>query len=180
MADDTTRGASTEPTSKPKIWGRRPYAGKEAREVLNDVSRWIHTERPDSVADPDDPTLADCLRHASAARRDAGPCPKGATLRELVRSGMTFQQAVVWYWFRYCSYDITEIHYAITGNDTGGDPSTRRKSTRRILATLRDAADHAPDATRDDIPDLIDDRQRHDRTDIEANDDTDDTGDTNL
>ena len=151
----------------PKIWGRRPYAGKDARERLNDVSRYIARTRPDDVDDPDDPTLAEVVAYADAALtppNGSDDDPKAATLSALMRSDLTFQEAVCWYWFRYCQYDITEIHFAMTGNDTGGDPDQRRNATRNILSTLRAAARKIPDADEDAIPDLVDERKRHDRT----------------
>lgn len=155
------------PEPDPKIWGRRPYAGKDARERLNDVSRYIARTRPDDVDDPDDPTLSDVLAYADDALTppDRSDDVKSATLSALMRDGLTFQEAVCWYWFRYCQFDITEIHYAMTGSDCGGDPDQRRNATRNILSTLRSAARKVPDADEDAIPDLVDERKRHDRTD---------------
>jgi hypothetical protein len=151
-------------SSSAKVWGRRPYAGKSARELLNDVSRWISRTRPDDVDDPDDPALSDVIRHAGDALGSKGETPKSTTLSELMADGLDYQEAVVWYWFRYCHYDITEIHYAINGSSTGGDPAQRRNATRNILAVLQSAATKVDDADPDDVPDLIDDRKRHDRT----------------
>lgn len=153
---------------RPKVWGRRPYAGKTARELLNDISDWIARTRPDDVADPDDPSLSDVLAHAGDALPQdpsTGATAKDATLTRLMDQGLDFQEAVVWYWFRFCQYDITEIHYAMTGADTGGDPAQRRNATRNILRVLRSAASKVPDADPDDIPDLVDERKRHDRSD---------------
>lgn len=171
MSGPDTPGGDGVP--KPKPWGRRPYAGKTARELLNDVSRHIARTRPADVDDPSDPTLADVLRYAGDAldqRQGSDPTPKGMALSTLMGHGMDYQEAVVWYFFRYCQFDITEIHYAMTGADTGGDPAQRRNATRNILSVLRSAASKAPDGDPGDIPDLVDDRKRHDRTDDDFED----------
>lgn len=148
-----------------KPWGRRPYAGKEARELLNDISRYIFRTDPDDVDDASDPALCDVLRHAGPAlnRDDSGADPKASALAGLMDYDLTFQEAVCWYWFRYCQFDLTEIHYAIDGRDTGGDPEQRRNATRNILRTLEAAASKVPGEDPNAIPDLVDDRKRHDR-----------------
>jgi hypothetical protein len=132
---------------------------------MNDVSRWISRTRPDDVDDPDDPALSDVLRYAGEALDRKGETPKATTLSDLMADGLNYQEAVVWYWFRYCQYDITEIHYAINGSSTGGDPAQRRSATRNILSVLKAAARKIDGADPGDVPDLIDERKRHDRTD---------------
>lgn len=135
---------------------------------MNDVSAWIARTRPAGVDDPEDPSLADVMAYAGQALRQPDPDdsdPKEATLTSLMAQGLDFQEAVVWYWFRYCRYDITEIHYAMTGSNGGGDPSQRRNSTRNILSVLRSAASKVPGASSDDVPSMVDQRKRHDRTD---------------
>lgn len=146
---------STDPT--PKVWGRRTYATAGALELLNDISRWVARERPDDVDDPDDPSLDDVIRSAPAALPRGGDDPKGAALSMLMGDyGLDFQQAVVWYWFRFCGMDLNQIHGAITGVPKGGHPDQRRDSYRDIVATLRAAAMRVPDADPSDIPDLSD------------------------
>lgn len=150
----------------PKVWGRRPYAGKGARELLNDTSTYIWRTQPADVPDPTNPTLGDVMVHAGRAldhQPEGGHDTKAATLVELLGHGLTFQEAVVWYWFRYCRFDITEIHFAIQGSKTGGDPAQRRGSVRNILRVLKSAASKVPDASADDVPGMLDDRRRHDR-----------------
>jgi hypothetical protein len=149
----------------PKIWGRRPYAGKRARELLNDVSRSIERRQPQDVDDVESPSLADVIQHADLAiQDDDGGGPKARTLTGLLAHGLDFQEAVMWYWFRYCRFDITEIHYAMTGADQGGDPEQRRNSVRNIKRVLSSAAEELPNADPDDIPGMVDDRKRHDRS----------------
>jgi len=147
-----------------KIWGRRPYAGKEAREQLNDVSRWIARVRPDDVDDPDDPSLSEVVNFVPAAT-EADMGPKCRTLSDLMSDGLSYRESVCWYWFRYCEFDITEIHYATEGRDQGGDPAQRRNATRNILGALKAAATQREGEDPGAVPDLIDDRKRHDRTD---------------
>lgn len=146
------------------MWGRRPYAGKEARELMNDISRDIARTGPAGIEDPSDPTLADVVRYAGPSLHRTDADIKGVTLTELMAEGLSFQETVVWYWFRYCRFDITEIHYAMTGCNQGGDPGQRRNATRNILRVLDSAASKLPDADPEQIPDLVDDRKRHDRT----------------
>ena len=157
---------------RPKVWGRRPYAGKTARELLNDISGWIARTRPADVDDPEDPTLADVIRHAGPALSAGmdGDGSKARTLTELLRHGLTFQEAVTWYWFRYCRYDITEIHFAMNGTRGGGDMTQRRQTTRNIVRDLSQAASNLPDDSSDDVPPMVDDRKRHDRTDDDFED----------
>lgn len=144
----------------PKVWGRRPYADKDAREVLNDVSTWIARTRPDGVDDPDDPSLSDILRYAGHALDSKGTDePKTTTLSALMGRGLDYQEAVVWYWFRYCELDLTEIHYATTGRDRGGDPATRRNATRNIVSVLKSAARKLDDVDPDSVPDVVEDTE---------------------
>lgn len=151
----------------PKIWGRRLYADKAGRELLNEVSQYIARIQPDDVDDPADPAVSDLLRHAGTAldvNRETHMA-KGAILSNLMAEGLDFQEAICWYWFRYCRFDITEIHYGITGHDSGGDPAQRRESVRNIMSVLKSAATKLPDVSSDDVPDMVDERKRHDRTD---------------
>lgn len=135
---------------KPKTWGRRPYADKEARELLNDVSRRIVRDDPDHVDEVDDPSLSDVLK----ANYD--PQTKADTLADLLEHGLTFQEAVCWYWFRYAQFDLMNIHFAIQGIQKGGDPDHRRNSIRNIQRVLESAAFKLPDASPGDVPDLDD------------------------
>ncbi len=137
-----------------KAWGRRPYAGKEARELLNDVSERIARKRPDWVADPDDPTLAEVLQYADQSNGMELAETKARTLSELMRHGLTFQEAVAWYWFRYAQFDMMEIHFAQEGIQKGGDPAHQRNSVRNIQRVLESGAFKLPDADPDDVPDL--------------------------
>lgn len=138
----------------PKAWGRRPYADKEAREQLNDISRCIARKRPDDVRDPDDPSLSDVIRHADELQGSGGRDPKARTLAGLMEHGLTFQEAVCWYWFRHSQMDLTEIHFAIKGINHGGDPAHRRNSVRNIQRVLESAAFKLPDEDPDDVPTL--------------------------
>lgn len=135
---------------------------------MNDISAWVALAEPEDVEDPEDPDLDDLLRHASCALGQDGTPVKAATLADLMGQGLDFQEAVVWYWFRWCQFDLTDIHYAMSGSDVGGDPEQRRNATRNILRVLESAARQLPDADPEDIPDLVDDRKRHDRTDADV------------
>lgn len=165
QSDAGDPGADADLHRDPKVWGRRPYAGKRARELLNDVSRSIERQQPDGVDDASDPSLADVVQHADLAVQDDGDGgPKARTLSALMAHDLDFQEAVCWYWFRYCRFDITEIHYAMTGSDQGGDPEQRRNSVRNIRRVLVSAAEKLPDADAGDVPGMVEDRKRHDRT----------------
>lgn len=121
----------------PKVWGRRTYAGKSAREVLNDASRAIAQNRPDHVDDPADPTLSDVIEQVG---RGVDPAVKGSLLADLMSRGLVFREAVCWYWYRHAQFDVTEIHFAMEGYDHGGDPGRRADHVERIINTLRSAA----------------------------------------
>jgi hypothetical protein len=127
--------SSTEPN--PKVWGRRAYAGKSSRELLNDVSRAIAQTDPDHVDDHKDPSLADVIQQA---KRGVDPNVKGSLLADLLGQGLDFQEAVCWYWYRHAQFDVTEIHFAMEGYDHGGDPDVREEHVGRIVDTLRSAA----------------------------------------
>lgn len=121
------------------VWGRRPWANKAARELLNDLSRDIARHKPDYVEEPADPGLDDVIRHAQAD--DDGADLKGNTLKDLLAQGLTYQQAVVWYWFAYCGYSLMDIHYAHEGNEKAGRTIRfKEQSLRNIKSVLVDAA----------------------------------------
>jgi hypothetical protein len=122
----------------PKAWGRRAYAGKAAREQLNDASRAICEQAPDHVDDPTDPDLSDIIRQIA---QGVDPHVKGSLLANLLQNGLTFREAVCWYWYRHAQLDLTEIHFAIQGYNHGGDPDTRADHVEDIAATLRTAAE---------------------------------------
>jgi len=134
----------------PKIWGRRAYIDKEAREILNDISRQIVCEPPDHVDDPDDPTLSEVLK----AEYDTSS--KAETLSGLMKHGLSFEETVCWYWYRYAHYSLMNIHFAIQGIRKGGDPDHRRNSVRNIQRILESAAFKLPDADPSEVPDLND------------------------
>jgi hypothetical protein len=119
------------------VWGRRAYAGKSAREVLNDASRAIAQTRPDHVEDPADPTLSDVIEEVN---RGVDPDVKGSLLADLMDRGLSFREAVCWYWYRHAQFDVTEIHFATEGYDHGGDPGRRADHVGSIIDTLRSAA----------------------------------------
>lgn len=145
----------------PKTWGRRPYADKAAREQMNDISAAIARKQPDDVDDPANPSLSDVVRHADLVAGGPDETPKADTLTDLLGHGMTFQEAVCWYWYAVAQFSFTEVHFAVSGHDVGGDPDQRRNSVRNIHRVLKSAAFKHPDADPDEVPDL-------DQTDIDA------------
>ena len=92
--DLMARNDTDRPTRRPKTWGKRPYATKEAREMLNDVTSYISRTRPDWVDDPDDPSLDDVIRTASKVYVDRDTDPKAVVLADLMGHGLTFKEAV--------------------------------------------------------------------------------------
>jgi len=139
-----------------KAWGRRPYADKESREILNDISRQIRAEEPEHVDDPSDPTLSEVLKTVY------DPDTKATTLSDLMSHGLSFEEAVCWYWFRHCQFDLMNIHYAIRGIKKGGDPAHRRNSVRNIQRVLESAAFKVPGEDPADIPNLDEVLSEHD------------------
>lgn len=122
----------------PKVWGRRTYATPEARERANDISRAIAEKQPDHVDDPADPSLSDVLQQA---KRGIDPEVKGSLLADLLQRGLSFREAVCWYWYRYAQFDVTEIHFVQEGYSHGGDPDRRAEHVASIIDTLRSAAE---------------------------------------
>lgn len=120
---------------KSKVWGRRPWADKRAKEILNDASFSVLRDQPDHVDDPGDPSLSEVLEHHYGHERTKAP-----TLTDLLSQGLTYQEAVNWYFFRFCGMSIMDIYYATSGRDTGGGVADRRNATRNIRRVLNDAA----------------------------------------
>ena len=134
-------------------WGRRPYADVAARNILNDESERIARNQPDHVDDPSDLTLADILRERYRRRSDSGQV---RTLTEIKSHGLTFEETVCWYFYRFAGYDLEEIHRTVRGTNPGGDPSHHRNSLRNIQRILKSAATQLPDEEPAEVPDMID------------------------
>jgi len=137
VSPPTSLPTSQEERPDPKVWGRRTYAGKAARELLNDTSRAITQTRPDHVDDPADPSLSDVVQQL---KRGVDPGVKGSLLADLLGQGLDFREAVCWYWYRHAQFDVTEIYFAMEGYDQGGDPERRADQVAGIIDTLRSAA----------------------------------------
>lgn len=120
---------------KAKIWGRRPWADKEGKEILNDLSHQVLLNEPDHVEDPTDPALGELLK------THYGIDPKSSTLTALLSEGLTFQEAVVWYFFRHCQLSVMDIFYATSPVDTGGGVKDRANATRNIRRVIHQAAE---------------------------------------
>lgn len=139
-----------------RLWGRRPFADREAREILNDASEWIVRHKPDDVDDPHDPQLSDVLKYVPEAKKERHRQQKLENLSRLFDYGLTFQESVCFYWWFRCGLSLTDIHYAIVEHDVGGDPEQRRNSLRNINRVLESAAFKHPETGPDDVPDLSD------------------------
>lgn len=117
-----------------RTWRQRPYVDKEAKQILDDLSFQVLKDQPEHIDDPENPTLAELLKY------EKGPEDAAlVTLSDLLAQDLTAQEAVMWYFFRYCQLSIMEIYYATHGHDTGGDPTDRRNATRNIRRTLHTA-----------------------------------------
>ena len=123
----------------PMVFGRRLYAGKAARGMLNDVSCAIAEQAPDYVENPTDPSLSDVIRHV--ARRGVDPEVKGMILVDLIQNGLTYREAVRWYWYQHAQLELSEIYYASNEFDKGGDPGQRADHIDDTVASLRTAAE---------------------------------------
>jgi hypothetical protein len=138
----------------PPTWGRRPYADAQARSILNDESERIARDPPDHVDNPSNPTLSDVLRERFRDGTDVDPGL--LTLADLKGHGLTFEEIVCWYFYRFAGYDIAEIHRAVRGTGLGSDPSHRRNSIRNIQRILKSAATKLPSEDSDGVPDMVD------------------------
>jgi hypothetical protein len=139
---------------EPARWGRRPYADVAARNVLNDESERIARKQPDHVDDPDDLTLSDVL--LERYRQDTGDHAQAVTLAGMMKHGLSFEEVVCWYFYRFADYDLTEIHTALQGAPPGDDPAHRRNSLRNIQRILKSAATQLPREDPADVPNVID------------------------
>lgn len=109
--------------------------------MLNDITRWIARTRPADVDDPDDPSMADVIRHAGDALSETKTAnPKASILSTLLTQGLNYQEAVTWYWYRYCDFTLSEIALAAQGLNMGGDPEKQKEYTADISDALRSAA----------------------------------------
>jgi hypothetical protein len=138
MAQDDSGDEDTRPLlerEKSKVWGRRPWADKKAKEILNDVSFGVLRDQPDYVDEPGDPSLSDLLEHHYGHEGTKAP-----TLVDLLGRGLNYQEAVVWYFFRFCGMSIMDIYYSTNRTDTGGGVQDRRNATRNIRRVLNSAA----------------------------------------
>jgi hypothetical protein len=138
----------------PPTWGRRPYADTEARELLNNLSDRIARHPPDHVDDPGDLTLSDVLRERY--RQDTGDDAHAVTLAGMMKHGLSFEEVVCWYFYRFADYDLTEIHTALQGAPPGDHPAHRRNSLRNIQRILKSAATQLPREHPADVPNVID------------------------
>lgn len=121
---------------KAALFGRRPFADKRARELLNDASEQVLRNEPDWVDDPADPTLSDILQYELSPDESKVPI-----LTDLLSQGLTFQEAVCWYFYRYCKMTTKDIHYATRPYDKGGDVGELASESRNIRRVLAEAAD---------------------------------------
>lgn len=139
----------------PATWGRRSYADVEARELLNDVSGRIVRHPPDHVDDPGDPTLTDVLREQIREGTDVDPSL--LTLSDLKKHGLSFGEAVCWYWYRHAGWDMAKIDRAARGHGIDGDGSPpSRNAIRNMTRQLKSAASKLPGESPDDVPDVAD------------------------
>jgi hypothetical protein len=88
-----------------KVWGRRGYTGKTARETLNDISLDIARTCPDDVTHPERPSLSDIIRH------EYDPQVKTGILAQLMRQGLTFPEAACWYYYRHDQFSLSEVYF---------------------------------------------------------------------
>jgi len=138
---------------EPARWGHRPYADVAARNILNDESERIARKQPDHVDDPGDLTLSDVLQERY--RQDTDDDAQAVTLAGMMKHGLSFEEVVCWYWFRFAAYDLTEIHTAIRDAHPSDDPAHRRNSLRNIQRILKSAAMQLPGENPADVPDVI-------------------------
>jgi len=117
-----------------KVWGRRGYAGKAAREMLNDISRDIARTCPDDVTHPEHPSLSDVIRNGY------DPQVKAGILIQLTRQGLTFREAACWYFYRHAQFSLSEVYFATKPFDQGGAPEVRRREVRDIAQAIQSAA----------------------------------------
>lgn len=145
---------SGDETPAPALWGKRPFADVAARDYLNDISERIARKQPDHIADPGDLSLSDVLREKY--RQDTGDDAQAVTLSEMMKHGLSFEEVVCWYFYRFAGFDAAEIHSAVHGQELSDDPAHRRNSLRNIQRILNSAASKLPGEDPADVPDVTD------------------------
>lgn len=150
------------PTSR--VFHKKPWLNKRGREILNRSARRIAHYRPDYVTSPEEPTLTECLfelqYHAAATGHAPQLSTEGLTdlpsMREsegmdlpvdggiftnLLGSGLTFQEAICWFFYRYCGMDTAEVHLAIQGKNRSFSRADDSRAIRNVERTLESAAE---------------------------------------
>ena len=119
-----------------RVFARRAYLSKEAKEIANRSSRRIYLNEPDYVEDPERPQLEDVLREI---KKQGGDGTVDAPLfAELLGAGLSYQEAVYFYLWRYCGYDYSDIIRAETGKEIRY--KSRETEIRSVKTTIRKAA----------------------------------------
>ena len=124
-----------------RVFARRAYLSKEAKEMVNRSSRRIYLNEPDYVENPEEPQLEDVIREI---RLTGGDGTVDAPLfAELLGAGLSYQETIYYYLWRYAGYDFSDIIRAETGKEIRF--KARETEVRSVKTTIRKAANKLED-----------------------------------
>lgn len=141
----------TDKDGSPRLFGKRPYCSKEARDRLNRESREIFMTEPEYVDDPENPSLDEVLKHIQ--KRES--LDDADLIVDLLANGLGWEEVIVYYLFRWSGLEKREIYYATEGIRTAPDVEDRGL-TRHIDRVLASVEEKLGEDLLDDDVDAID------------------------
>lgn len=118
-----------------RVFPRRAYLSKEAKEIANRSSRRIAINKPEYVEDPERPTMAEVMKEL---KHDGdGDAIDGAIFTDILAE-LSYQETIYYYLYRYCGFAPNEIILAENGykQNEKGDAN----EARNVKATIKEAA----------------------------------------
>lgn len=151
------------PMNTTRVFRQKPWLNKRGREILNRSARRIAHYRPEFVTNPKKPTLTECLLEIQYHAAATGTPPNLTTedivglesmedveeqnlpvdagiLTNLLGHGLTFQEAIVWFLYRYNGMDAMEVHLSIEGKEKAFSRADEEQGLRNVVRTLESAA----------------------------------------
>jgi len=125
-----------------RVFARRAYLSKEAKEMVNRSSRRIYLNEPDYVENPEEPQLEDVIREIRLTGGGDGTVD-APLFAELLGMGLSYQETIYYYLWRYAGYDFSDIIRAETGKEIRF--KARETEVRSVKTTIRKAANKVED-----------------------------------
>jgi hypothetical protein len=125
-----------------RVFSRRPFLSKEAKEVANRSSRRIAINKPEYVEEPTDPSMYEVMQELK--HNDGGGGEVDGAIMAGILGELSYRQAIYYYLYRYCGYAPNEIILAENGHKQRekGDVN----EIRNVKTVIRKAATNLDDA----------------------------------